>query len=144
MSKSAASSLDDSASLFLRLLRRLRLGDYLVAFVFVALALGSMLGERVLFHDSSATRARVLVRNETLAEIGLQHADTITVQGTLGAVTLVTSAGNIRVLASSCANKVCVRQGAIRRPHQMLVCAPNHLVVTLTGAKKNDLDAVTF
>lgn len=147
MSKSVASFPRDPSALFLRLLRRLRLGDYLVAFLFIVLACGSMIWERIFFPGSATARAshaRILVRHAIIAELDLQRADTVIVHGALGAVTLATAEGNIRVLSSSCANRICVRQGAIHAPHQMLVCAPNHLAVLLFGARKNDLDAVTF
>lgn len=147
MSSHPASPTQCPPSSFLRLLSRLRIGDYLVAILFVGFAFGSTVWNQILFNDSSANRAaraRVVVRNAPVAEFDLQRTDTVAIAGTLGMVTLAIGEGRVRVLASPCANQICVRQGAIHRAHQMLVCAPNHLAVLLLGVTKNDLDAVTF
>lgn len=85
-----------------------------------------------------------MVRNELVAELSLLQADTIAVRGALGEVTLTVAEQSIRVLASSCPQQVCVRQGRIHRVPQMLVCVPNHLVIVLSEQKGNALDAVTF
>ncbi len=135
---------DQTPSLRARLLRQLRFGDYLIAALFLAFAIASVTWNNLSRASAKADTAQVLVQNKIVAELNLEHADTVAVQGTLGAVQLAVAHGTIRVLASSCPQQVCVRQGRIQRAHQMLVCAPNHLAVVLVGKKENDLDAVTF
>ncbi len=132
------------SSLPSRLLRQIRAGDGIIAILFLALALGSLSLQQLRATGHNAVKANVLMRNAIIAELDLQSADTVTVQGTLGPVTLAITRSEIRVLASTCPNQYCVKQGAIQRPHQMLVCAPNHLAVLLMGKKENDLDAITF
>jgi len=125
-------------------LQQLRLGDCIVASLFLALAVGSVSLQRLSATREKATQAHVLVRNKIIAELALQNTDTVTVRGTLGLVTLAVAAGEIRVLASTCPNQYCVKQGAISRPQNMLICAPNHLAVLLVGKKENEVDAITF
>ncbi len=127
-----------------RLLRQLRLGDYIVAALFLALGVASVSLQRLSAAHQKATQANVLVRNKIIAELALQSVDTVTVRGTLGLVTLAIAEGEIRVLASSCPNQYCVKQGAISSPQNMLICAPNHLAVLLVSKKENEVDAITF
>lgn len=45
------------------------------------------------------------------------------------------------VVESSCQNKVCVHSGWIHTPGATLVCAPNHILITIDG--KKNVDTVT-
>jgi len=133
-----------SASLLTRLRQQLRFGDYLIAAFFLAFALASLAWNNLIDDDEQAVLAQVVVQNKIIAELPLQNADTVSVRGTLGVVQLEIAEGGIRVLASTCPQQVCVRQGRVHRAPQMLVCAPNHLAVLLVGKKKKELDAITF
>lgn len=124
-----------------RLGAALRPGDYFVAAAFLALALSSFrLGN--IFSQNGRT-ALVFVRNRLITALDLRQNHALQVNGAFGQVALAVAGGGIRVAASSCPNQYCVKQGAIHRPQQMLVCVPNHLLVTITGPEKTDLDAIT-
>ncbi len=84
------------------------------------------------------------MRNRVVAELSLLQPDTVSVRAGLGEVQLAIAEQSIRILTSSCPQQVCVRQGRIQRAPQMLVCAPNHLIVLLIEKKGSTLDAVTF
>lgn len=132
------------SSFLTRLRQQLRFGDYLVAALFLAFALASLLWKNLFGDDERAEFAQVVVQNKIIAELSLHNADTVSVRGTLGEVKMEIAVGGIRVLSSTCGQQVCVRQGRIARAPQMLVCVPNHLAVVLVGKKENKLDAVTF
>ncbi len=132
-------------SLAQRLWQQARMGDYLVATAFLALALGSFWLDNLFSQNGqTAQTARVFVRNRLITEVDLQQTDTLKIDGVLGKVTLAVAERGIRVIASSCPNQYCLKQGAIRCPQQMLVCVPNHLLAVIAGPEKTNLDGVTF
>lgn len=51
--------------------------------------------------------------------------------------------GAVRMLHSDCPKKVCVAQGWIRNPGEVIVCAPNQVVVRISGETRKDIDAVS-
>lgn len=51
--------------------------------------------------------------------------------------------GAVFMAESSCANQVCVQQGAVRRVNQTIVCLPNKVVVSISGPK-SDMDSVSY
>ena len=128
-----------------RLWQQTRPGDYFIAALFLALALSTFWLESLSSPKGpAAPRARVFVRNHLVKEVDLRQAGTLAIECVLGQVSLAVAEGGIRVAASTCPNQHCVRQGAIRRPQQMLVCVPNHLLVAIGGQEKTNLDAITF
>lgn len=57
--------------------------------------------------------------------------------------------GRVRVIESTCPDKVCVRSGWISRSGQAIVCLPNRIVVRIEGSGTgrdpgSRLDAVTY
>ena len=65
-----------------RLLHQIRGGDYVVVILFLMLALGSLSWYRLGGTSAKATHAQVVLRNKVVAELALQVADTVTIQGT--------------------------------------------------------------
>ena len=52
--------------------------------------------------------------------------------------------GKVRVASSSCPNKICVSTGWISQPSQIIVCAPQRVVVKIGGSSlPGTVDAVT-
>jgi hypothetical protein len=115
-----------------RLWANLRAGDWLIMILFIALAAGSFwFGGFV--KKEEAEIALVTVSNRPVATVNLKQPTDFTVRGALGEVILQVANHRIRVLRSTCPNQVCVRQGEVYRPGEMLVCVPNHLLVFVRG-----------
>ncbi|MGH7495099.1 MAG: NusG domain II-containing protein [bacterium] len=132
-------------SLTRRLWLQMRPGDYLIAALFLALALSTFWLESLLSPKGpTALRARVFVHNHLVKEVDLQQSGMFEIEGVLGQVTVAVAEGGIRVVTSACPNQHCVKQGVIRRGQQMLVCVPNHLLVVIGGQEQTNLDATTF
>ncbi len=52
--------------------------------------------------------------------------------------------GKIRVVSSTCPNKICVSTGWINNPLQVIVCAPQKVVVKIEGkSPANQVDVVS-
>jgi hypothetical protein len=126
-------------SLIERLQSQLRPGDWLVAFLFVALAAGSFwLGGRMNTSEQAAGNliAVVMVGNRQLTTRDLAAPSDFAVRGAVGEMLLQVANRRIRILRSACPNQVCVRQGAAYRPGEILVCVPNRVVIFIRRANE--------
>ena len=65
-----------------------------------------------------------------------------TIQGAIGTMTVRIYQKSVRVVSSDCPEKICIMTGSIRRPAQQIICAPNHILITI-GTSKGSCDAVT-
>jgi len=82
-----------------------------------------------------AAHAVVTVGREEVADVPLDVPGVTRVEGRLGSVALEVADGAIRVTASSCPHHVCIAMGAKRRTGEVLVCAPNAMLVRLVGGR---------
>ena len=87
--------------------------------------------------------ALVEVKGRPYAKIYLSEPQVIKVAGKLGELVIVVENQRLRITDSSCPQKVCVHTGAISHRGEILVCAPNHVVVHITGEKSNPFDLIT-
>ncbi len=53
------------------------------------------------------------------------------------------SAGSVKVSDADCPDKLCVKQHAISRGGESIICLPHKLVVQIMSEEESDLDAVT-
>lgn len=122
-----------------RLRLQLRFGDWLVAFLFVALAAGSFWFGGLTSTNEPAVGhliAVVMVGNRQSTTQDLATPFDFAVHGAIGEMLLQVANRRIRILRSTCPNQVCVRQGAVHRPGEMLVCVPNRVVVLIRRANE--------
>lgn len=52
--------------------------------------------------------------------------------------------GSISIAEASCSNQVCVHQGAISKSRQVIVCLPNHVVVSIDDPGNSQMDAIAY
>jgi len=90
---------------------------------------------------STSKKAVVYLNGQRLKVINLNHPhlETITYQGKKLMELQVANSG-VRVISSTCPDKLCQRQGAIFREGDVLICLPNKIVIKTSGS--DDLDAV--
>ena len=119
--------------------RPIRRADLILIAALLVLALLLALGLR-LFGSAGAV-AVVSVDGVETARYPLSADGTYPLNG--GTNTLVIENGTARVTEADCPDRLCVRQGAVRYTGQSIVCLPNRLVVTIEGAEKSPVDAVT-
>ena len=74
----------------------------------------------------------VMVRNNETARYSLSTDGIYTING--GTNTIEIKDGKVRMTEAECPNHLCVRQGWISFSGQSIVCLPNELSVTITGA----------
>ena len=83
-------------------------------------------------HGKAGSYAVVMVRNNETARYSLSTDGIYTING--GTNTIEIMDGKVRMTEAECPNHLCVRQGWISFSGQSIVCLPNELSVTITGA----------
>ena len=87
--------------------------------------------------------ARVQVAGEVARFLPLHEPARIDVAGPAGGSVVAVGDGRVRVLASSCAQQICVRRGWLREVGEVAVCVPNRLVVRVEGEGGPSFDGVS-
>lgn len=49
---------------------------------------------------------------------------------------------DVAILEADCPNQICIKDGTINKPGQILVCLPNHLTVEILGQRTDDIDII--
>lgn len=87
--------------------------------------------------------AAVYVGDRLVMRRSLATAGDYNITGKLGTMALRAANNSICVVHSNCREKICIRQGAISRRGEAIVCVPNHLIVTIEGQRAKSGDAIT-
>jgi hypothetical protein len=121
-------------------------GMRLKPFDFAALALAAaVVGAVAVAYDTDDLSNLVVAvegaRNAWLFPVDTE--ETVVVPGPLGDTVVNIENGSAYVVSSPCANQLCVAQGKIHRPGNLVSCLPNRVVVTIQG-KRNTVDGGTW
>lgn len=103
-----------------------------IILIVVILAVGVVLLIVTGNHGKAGSYAIVMVRNNEIARYSLSTDGIYTING--GTNTIEIKDGKVRMTEAECPNHLCVRQGWISFSGQSIVCLPNELSVTITGA----------
>lgn len=107
-----------------------RPGDWLV-FLGAAAAVGASFPW--LWQGGGAERAVVRRDGAVVAELSLDARRTVAVQGHLGETRIAVEPGRARVASDPGPQQYCVRQGWLRRPGEVAICAPSHVSLQIVG-----------
>ena len=117
--------------------------DALVVLAVLAAAVGIFFAFRP--QGGNFLTARIVLDNELVAELPLStltQSVTLDVPGARYPITVEAQQGRVRVSHSDCPSQDCVHTGWVSRPGGQIICLPNRLVITVSGAGA-DADAVT-
>lgn len=94
--------------------------------------------------DSDAC-VRVTVDGKVYGTYPLSKDDTIEIKNVDGDVTntLVIKDGVADVTAADCPDHLCVKQKAISKEGESIICLPNKVVVTVKSDTKSDIDSIS-
>ncbi|MCX8006792.1 MAG: NusG domain II-containing protein [Coriobacteriia bacterium] len=92
-------------------------------------------------HASTRGAVAVVRCPAGVRHISLREDARYRVDGLAGSVILEVHHGTLRVVSSSCRDKVCIRAGSIDAPGEAVVCIPNGVTVTVEGDERS-LDAL--
>ena len=93
--------------------------------------------------QSSESKIAVIYQDSKLSqEVGLEEDRLIALP--LEEMQIQVKAGMIRVAMSDCPKQICVNMGWIKTPGQIIVCAPNKMLVEIKSSDPQFLDAVVY
>ena len=118
----------------------LRPGDWLVAGVALIIVVASF---PLLWRGGPAERAVVKRDGTVVAELPLNVARRIEVEGALGTTVIEIAPGRARVLADPGPRQYCVKQGWLTQANAVAICAPSHITLALVG-RKGGVDSVSY
>lgn len=118
----------------------IRPGDIFIALLGVAGIL--LLAFRA--HDGGqAQTLEVLHANNSLQQYSLAHDRMLHVDGPLGETVIEVRDGRVRVVASPCTAKLCIRAGWLDSAGAATACVPNRVSIALLGRDPR-FDAINF
>ena len=103
-----------------------------IILILAALAVAAVLLLVVRRHGEAGSYAVVMVRNTEMGRYSLTFDGIYAIND--GKNTIEIRDGKVRMTEADCPNHLCVRQGWISFSGQSIVCLPNELSVTITGA----------
>ena len=117
-------------------------GDFAV--IFLALLIGVV---PIIFLNRSENSDAVVIRidGEEKARISLtgDKDGKYFFQSRFGLNVIEVDDGSVRVVEASCPDKLDIKQGAISKVGEKLICLPNHFVAEILSEKKTDIDGVS-
>jgi len=95
-------------------------------------------------HEKEGAYVQVTVDGEVYGEYPLYEEKRVRLEyeGWKGFNELVIENGKASVVSADCPDKICVRQKAISRTGESIVCLPHKLVITIVGGKEAEYDGI--
>lgn len=118
----------------------MRKGDWIIIILAILLAVLPLLT----LLPTSGQPAQAIVRRDgdIIRTLPLNFDCTVEFSDESGVNVVQVENGAVRITHADCPDQTCVRQGAIDRTNETLVCLPHRLTIEITGAA-SDVDAVT-
>lgn len=113
-----------------------KMRDIILAAAILVLAGGFYLGNRFINRKPAAI-VEVSLNNHVIYQLDLSKDTEIVIEGYKGGTnTLVIENGEAYITDATCPDKVCIYQGKISRPGEMIVCLPNLMIAKIVGEEE--------
>jgi hypothetical protein len=70
---------------------------------------------------------------KTLELSGDEERRTFEIEGSIGDSVIQVEGARVRILNSPCPDKICVKQGWVEKPGEVIICVPNEISVSVEG-----------
>lgn len=123
--------------------------DYLLIIIYISISLvfGWYFSNENTYIASNGTVLEIFSENNLYATYDLPVKEPIKlrIDSQYGYNIVIIEDNEASILESDCRDQVCVKEGAIDSPGEMIVCLPNKLVVQIIGKKgENEIDGVSY
>jgi len=112
---------------------KLKIFDYIIIFTVIILIILSYL---YLKNNFSPDNIEIITTDKRL-HFSLKKDIVITIKGAIGEMRVEIKNMKLRVIESSCPNKICIKSGWISKNGEHIACIPNKVLITLTSSNKN-------
>ena len=129
--------------------KRFGRNDIILISVIVIISVALLLVWKLVYlkgqNPDSDAGVRVTVDGKGYGTYPLSKDDTIEIKNVDGDVTntLVIKDGVADVTAADCPDHLCVKQKAISKEGESIICLPNKVVVTVKSDMKSDIDSIS-
>lgn len=120
--------------------------DIVVIVVLLVIALGSSTAAFINSHKSFNNKyVEIEVKGKLFKKLPLDNSsnERITVDTDLGKNIIEISNGKVRISDADCRDQICIKDGSINKPGDILVCLPHKVVVQIKG-ENSDTDVLSF
>jgi len=120
--------------------------DIVVIVVLLAIALGSSTTAFINSHKNFNKKyVEIEVKGKLYKKLPLDNSsnERITVDTDLGKNVIEISNGKVRISDADCRDQICIKDGSINKPGDILVCLPHKVVVQIKG-ENSDTDVLSF
>jgi len=80
--------------------------------------------------------------NAEIARYALDASNEYTFRGDIGPMKIAIANNSVRVVESGCPRGICIQTGAIKIRGQQIVCAPNHILITIETSLGKQVDGI--
>jgi hypothetical protein len=116
-------------------LKIFRWGDILV----ILLLLAGVLYSIPLIGANKPTNVEIYRDNEKVAQYPLYTDLDFPIQGTRGTIKVRIKDNSVSIVSSDCPHHLCMQIGSISHSNQQIVCAPNHVLITISNTKETNV-----
>ncbi len=119
--------------------------DIVIIIILISISLGS-LGIIKYYNNKAYAEeyVEISVDGEKIKKIPLENNETFTVKTELGTNVIKVESGKVNVEDADCPDKVCIEDGYIDEPGEILVCLPNKVVIEIIGQNKSRVDDISY
>ena len=118
-----------------------KFGDFLIVFFFLFLAFS---GFKVKNSNSNLKVEILTPFKKEIIDLTLNRK--LRIKGENGFLVLEIKNKKVRVIKSTCRNKICIKTGWISKEGESIVCVPNRVIIKILGnsfQKKKRIDYIT-
>ena len=113
-----------------------KIRDIILAVAILVIAVGFYAGNR-LINRKPAAIVEISLNNHVIHQLDLNKVTEFVIEGYNGGTnTLVIKTGQAYIADATCHDNVCVYQGKISRPGEMIVCLPNLMIAKIVGEEE--------
>ncbi|MDP4088400.1 MAG: NusG domain II-containing protein [Bacillota bacterium] len=123
---------------------KLKKYDFIVLFFLAALTILSIAVPFLTAKNYAEKLVVIQVSGKDYKSVPLNKDITIPIRNGSNYNLIVVKNNSVRVAEANCPDKLCVKDGAISKPGQVLVCLPNKVVVMIKGEDKEQIDTNSF
>ena len=120
--------------------RKIKKNDLILIIVVVVIAVAAFLLHNIMGNEQAGI-VTVKVDGELKGRYSLLENQEIEING--GTNILVIKDGTADIIDANCPDKLCVKQKAVSKNHENIICLPNKVVVEVESSEDSEYDAVT-
>ena len=120
--------------------------DIAVIVILIFIALGSSAAAFINSHKAYNSKyVEIEVKGKLYKKLPLDNSrdERIQIDTDLGSNVIEVVNGKVKIIDADCPDKICIQDGSISKPGDILVCLPHKVVVSVKG-QNSETDALSF